>query len=216
MGFGLRLRGKDIAPLGRQVASAIQKALDLTHVRPTKDDRRGYQLLYFTTPGGLSVPGESGRIPCLPIDTNPNTWLVVELRMSPGDERAGEHYIEHISIKTYFGSVEDAALIFRAEWDPRDDEHKHAQPHWNVHELPLAEPEIPGFESFLDQEAGFSSTSRRDLTARLDRVGIHFALASTWHMKPGSNSCALENLEQIARWVGGCCAYLRTELASLA
>jgi hypothetical protein len=220
MGFGLKLKGKEIGPLAKQVASKIQKALGLEHVTPSKDPKGGYQLLYFTTSLALTVPSEGGPLPCLPIDTNSQTLLVVEIRIGHGDPDAGsEYFIEHISIKTYFGTSEDATLVFRAEWDARDNDLRHAQPHWNIHERPLPKIESDSFDEFLEREQGFtiskpteSSTSEKDA---FDRVRMHFALASTWHLAKGSHSYALENLEQIALWIGGCCAYLRDELGSV-
>ena len=78
------------------------------------------------------LPGSEGPLPALEIysDERLTAWIVIELESESGKPVV----LQHVSLKLWQGVTTEAArLCFRAEWDVRDPESKHAQPHWNVH-----------------------------------------------------------------------------------
>lgn len=222
--YGMRVDRGDYQRLGKGVASRLQKVLQLGRVNPARPiDKGHYELHYFTTvPPESVITDEREPVPCIPIELKRayGLWLVVELQIGRDPNRApGEQYVEQISIKSFLGHTKDSAkLHFRAEWDARDDNHGHAQPHWNVHQQPPSE--VPGqdftdymalhnpdFHQWLKQEG----KSERPEEWFFDQVRMHFALGSSWHAVSGSNSSVLTSADDVTRWIGGCCAYIKAQ-----
>ena len=86
------------------------------------------QLVYIREPSSPTVQGREGPLPALPlfIDDRQSAWLVVELESEYGKPLV----LTHVSLKLWQGTTTEAAhLCFRAEWDVRDSESNHAQPH---------------------------------------------------------------------------------------
>lgn len=230
---GLRIEGREV---NRRLVGAIQKtlakSLGFERITSRTVERDSRRFIYFTSEPYLTVPAnDEDQRPCLQLlaDVPLNCWLVVEVAVrranAPGN-RDGEHFIEHLSIKSHMGETRDSAkLLFRAEWDARESDVGHAQPHWNIHREAwqpenVESPDLASaladtadtFELFGNDEIGqpnMDSEVRRKATAE---ALMHFALCANWQENLPKHALTLTSPEHAARWLGNCCAYIRTQL----
>lgn len=224
-GSGLRIRTADVDSLVKNVGTELKAALAQRFVKRKTTDYGSYDIHYFTTVPPVSVPAGQESIPCIPIaiKTFPKMWIAVELRIArTGDRSRGEHFLEHVSIKLVHGEpLTSGEILFRAEWDARDTGMVHAQPHWNIHEEAWRpKPPASGFATFVEKEKAldfhqFGQGSRASKEPTFDHVRMHFALASTWHNATGAHSCSLENIDEVTRWIAGCCKYIRSQFTHM-
>lgn len=227
--LGLRIKASEVRGFIRKVASALQKALEQKFVEPRSSDRGSYDLHYFTTNPPIVLPSELGDVPCIPAESSHRMWIAVEIRIGRtgnDNKKLSEHFLEHISIKSYEGEPNySGKLLFRAEWDARDSGLTHAQPHWNIHpDSRSPATQAAGFQAYVERESslGFSRWTEPGAiqsspagVPEFERIRMHFALASTWQHTSGTHSCELRSVDDATRWIGGCCTYLKLQFAFL-
>lgn len=225
--LGLRIKPAEINGFKSNVESALQKSLGLRFVKARSTDCGSYDLYYFTTNPPMSVLSEQRTVPCLPVKNSNRMLIAVEVKIGrTGERKLGEHFLEHISIKSYEGEPNNSArLLFRAEWDARDSGLQHAQPHWNIHsDARSSATRARGFQDYLEQErapdfhhwteSGAIQSSPISLP-RFEQIRMHFAMASTWQHASGTHSCELQSVDDATRWIGGCCTYLKLQFGFL-
>ena len=196
------------------------------------------QLVYIRQPNSPTVQGREGPLPALPLfsDDRQSAWLVVEIESEYGEPLM----LKHISLKLWQGATTDAArLCFRAEWDMRDTELNHAQPHWNVH-APRGElaaglaPEV-NFKAFsgLEQAKKISSFAEFEQAEAAGAVQsaptaapayglsaeqmhkFHFAMASNWHVSNGTAGPRVSTPQEVVTWISSCAVYIKRQFAFL-
>ena len=116
----------------KSVSRAIKTALDLPFATHQELKRGTREVVYIKEPNSGFVPGEGRMLPALRLysDAKQSGWLVVEIE----SEGSNPTMLQQVSLKFLQGVTTEAAkLCFRAEWDVRNDESDHAQPHWNIH-----------------------------------------------------------------------------------
>lgn len=219
----------------KDVCSALAKSLGANHLGVVEKEIGQRKLVYIREPSSPSVQGREGRSPVLPIfvDESQSAWLVVELESEYGQPLM----LKHVSLKLWQGLTLDAAhLSFRAEWDVRDANCSHAQPHWNVHASRAIDDysttEV-NFKAFSDREAKEEvSTFSQFLEAEEEREGpsmpsptpadglmekrlhkFHFAMSSDWHVRDSRDGPAISTTEEIVAWIGSCALYIKRQFA---
>lgn len=221
----------------KDICTALAASLGATFLvqRPMLIGRR--QRVYIQQPSSPTVQGRDGPLPALPlfIDDRQSAWLVVEIESEYGE---GEPLmLKHVSLKLLQGTTTDAAqLCFRAEWDVRDTESDHAQPHWNVHAprgtaAELA-PEVD-FQAFsvLEQAKEVSSFAEFEQAEVADAAQpvpnaapayglsvekmhkFHFAMASNWHLPNGTHRPTISTTQEVVVWISCCALYIKRQFA---
>lgn len=216
----------NIKALGSSLATALGRQLEMKHLR-------AYE---FRTSRGESmrianaVPlyrDESQQYPVLeikPAEAAAGAYLEVALDY---EFAAGACGLTHVSLKVHTGpSPLASALRFRAEWDPRAEARLHAQPHWNIdhvgggdgagayaQETGSAAPWVPVPKSAPWAQAQDSTPE----STVLDLRKVHFAMGSSWHLpvtgEDHRHSAPFADEAALVRWVSGCAAYIRVQLA---
>lgn len=219
----------------KDIRSALAASLDAGLLVQTTKQIGRRQLVYIRQPSSPTVQGREGPLPALPlfIDDRQSAWLVVEIESEYGEPLM----LKHISLKLWQGTTADAAhLCFRAEWDVRDSESSHAQPHWNVHAprgmaAELA-PEIDfkafsGLErakeitSFAEFEQAEAAGTFKPASTAVPACGLsveqmhkfHFAMASNWHESNGRSSPSIGTTQEVVTWISSCARYIKRQFA---
>lgn len=192
-------------------------------------------LVYIRQPTSPVIQGREGPIPALPLflDDRQSAWLVVELESEFGVPLT----LKHVSLKLWQGmTIETSHLCFRAEWDVRDSESNHAQPHWNVHApRGMSETYAPegNFQTFSDQEQVDSHSSFAEFVraeaaaaaqpapAAAQNFGLsiqqmhkfHFAMAANWHVTNGRAGPPISSTQEVVAWISSCARYIKHQFA---
>lgn len=193
------------------------------------------KLVYIREPNSPTVQGRDGPLPVLPlfIDERQSAWLVVELESEYGKPLM----LKHVSLKLWQGTTtESAHLCFRAEWDVRDSESSHAQPHWNVHAPQgaiAAQVEELDFNAFVevqqrtqvDSFSDFVQAEQADWAqvalAEPPGYGLsveqmhkfHFAMAANWHASSGRAGPLISTTHEVVAWISSCARYIKSQFA---
>ena len=193
------------------------------------------ELVYIREPSSPTVPGREGPLPALPlfIDERQSAWLVVELESEYGKPLM----LKHVSLKLWQGTTTDAAhLCFRAEWDVRNSDSSHAQPHWNVHapkSVAAIQAEDIDFNAFIGSEQGakigtFSDFLQAEEAKSNDVVPtvtaghglsveqmhkFHFAMAANWHVSNGRAGPTISTTDEVVTWISSCTSYIKSQFA---
>ncbi|WP_428003502.1 hypothetical protein [Acidovorax sp.] len=219
----------------KDIRTALTTSLDAGFLAQTTKQIGQRQLVYIRQPSSPTVQGREGQLPALPlfIDDRQSAWLVVEIESEYGKPLM----LKHVSLKLWQGTTAEAAhLCFRAEWDMRDTESSHAQPHWNVHaprgmSSELA-PEVD-FKSFsgLEQRKEISSFAEFEQAEVAGAVELaptvvpvyglsmeqmhkfHFAMAANWHMSNGKASPSVNTTDDVVTWISSCALYIKRQFA---
>jgi hypothetical protein len=220
----------------KDIRTALTATLGTGFLAQTTKQIGQRKLVYIRQPNSPTVQGLEGPLPALPlfIDDRQSAWLVVELESEYGEPLM----LKHVSLKFWQGPTTDAAhLCFRAEWDVRDAESSHAQPHWNVHApqgMTAALAKEIDFETFSDlDQAGTVNTfaefvqaaanASQPAPAALPAYGLsvdqmhkfHFAMASNWHIPNGKAGPTISTTEEIVTWISSCALYIKRQFASV-
>ncbi len=208
--------------------TALQKALEIPFTRAESWETGHRQCCYFVEAVPVRVPGTDKDMPALPLHVGDeqSAWLVVELEL---DTEAPAQLLQ-ANLKVHQGpTTETSILCFRAEWDMRDSNSQHAQPHWNIHapqELLPAAPEVATFQDFIERSdhtfASFADNNRsmaRSPSSGPPEAGFsamhmhrfHFAMCADWHGETGASAPVLENVGQVVKWIAGCAGYMRSQ-----
>ncbi|WP_265214839.1 hypothetical protein [Herbaspirillum lusitanum] len=232
---GLRIQNfsKFMIDSKKRIGNAIGKS----HLEHSAFSSGTEEIYYIRTRESLEIQGLEKKLLALPIYSwgEQSAWLVVELDF----ERDGEeYYLTHVSLKLYAGpTMEATKLYFRAEWDPRDNPHRHAQPHWNIHDIAWNSPiagnstnfvdfanaQEPDFLDIVAQEQGINTQSGQpkgekkdsDLLSQMKK--FHFAMAALWHQSnsPDSHVQIATDEKTIVNWIAACAGYIKHQLRLL-
>lgn len=219
----------------KDIRTALTASLGAGFLAQTTKQIGQRQLVYIRQPSSPTVQGRDGQLPALPlfIDDRQSAWLVVEIESEYGKPLM----LKHISLKLWQGTTtDDAHLCFRAEWDVRDTESNHAQPHWNVHAprgtaVELA-PEVD-FKAFSGREQAKEITSFAEFE-QAETAGevqpaptaapsyglsveqmhkFHFAMASNWHLSNGTAGPSISTTQEVVTWISSCAFYIKRQFA---
>lgn len=219
----------------KDICAALTKTLCVGFLVLTKKQIGQRQLVYIRQPSSPTVQGREGEIPALPlfVDDRQSAWLVVEIESEYGKPLM----LKHVSLKLWQGATAEAAhLCFRAEWDVRDTESNHAQPHWNVHApqgttVELAQDvdfksfagleqgkEIQSFAAFEQAEVvGLTQTPPTESPAYGLSIAqmhkFHFAMASNWHLANGKAGPSVSTTQEVVTWISSCAVYIQQQFA---
>ena len=219
----------------KEVRTALTASLGAGFLAQTTKQIGHRQLVYIRQPSSPTVQGREGQLPALPlfIDNRQSAWLVVEIESEYGEPLM----LKHVSLKLWQGTTtDDAHLCFRAEWDVRDTESNHAQPHWNVHAprgraaelapevdfklfsgLELAK-EITSFAEFEQAEAA-GAVQLAPITTPAYGLSVermhkfHFAMASNWHLSNGTAGPSISTTQEVVTWISSCALYIKRQFA---
>ncbi len=216
----------------KDVRSALLPVIGPGHLTQMQRQAGQRCLVYIHQPTSQVVQGREGPLPALPlfIDNRQSAWLVVELESEYG---GGPLMLKHVSLKLWQGStIETAHLCFRAEWDVRDSNLNHAQPHWNVHAprgLETAPATDDNFRTFSDRELAQEPASFAEfVNAEAEVAGqaapiasqdfglsaqqlhkFHFAMAANWHANDGQSGPAISSTKEVINWISSCARYIK-------
>jgi hypothetical protein len=221
-----------------EVSRRLKVGLGLPYVRlQTYSLTKERGACYFTETAPILLQGEERALPALPLHSanGLQSWVVVEVEYEGGQPAV----LQHVSLKVHHGpTIADAVLCFRAEWDVRDADSKHAQPHWNVHALPFGETASTqptrDFLAYALEEGGptfaeFAATAGQGNGGDTEQVAqaatgysakrmheFHFAMAVEWSRPGERHSPLVTSADQIASWISGCVLYVRSQLETMA
>lgn len=195
------------------------------------------QLVYIREASSPTIQGRDGSFPALPlfIDEKQSAWLVAELESEYGKPML----LKHVSLKLWQGiTTESAHLCFRAEWDVRNVNSSHAQPHWIVH-APLSAVSVQvdefDFRAFVgDQQAihvnSFSNFVQAEQGAEPQAAPVaplgyglsveqmhkfHFAMAANWHDSNGRAGPLISTIDEVVTWISSCASYIKSQFTSV-
>jgi hypothetical protein len=101
--------------------------------------------------------------------------------------------------------------LFRAEWDDYNNPNEqHAQPHWHITSNQAMENTFLRYADSFDKQ-DFLQLLETEKQSVFDVKTIHFAMNGDWYNKE-THIHRLEDEQQIATWLQGLLAHLRTEL----
>lgn len=219
----------------KDICTALAASLDdCFHVQKTMQVGRR-QRVYIQQRNSPTVQWREDHFPALELfsDHRQSAWLVIEIESEYGKPLM----LKHVSLKLLQGTTTDAAhLCFRAEWDVRDTQSNHAQPHWNVHaprgmalepapevdfamftELEQAK-EITSFAKFEQAEVAEmvqsapTATSAYGLSVE-QMHKFHFAMASNWHLSNGTHRPSISTTREVVTWISSCALYIKRQFA---
>lgn len=215
----------------KDIRTALTATLNAGLLKQTTKQIGQRQLVYIRQPNSPTVHGREGPLPALPlfIDDRHSAWLVVEIESEYGKPLM----LQHVSLKLWQGITTDAAhLCFRAEWDVRNTESNHAQPHWNVHAPRGSAAEFArevDFQSFSGLEqaneitsfAAFEQAESVDAVQPVPSYGLsaeemhkfHFAMASNWHLPNGTTGPSISTTQEVVTWISSCALYIKRQFA---
>lgn len=212
---------KDIKAFGKRVAAALCKPLDLKHLS-ARHYGGGRDTIRIASNPPLERDGKSVLVL---IEPGSGAGIYLEIALDHEHEH-GVCRITHVSLKLYTGaSPSVAALRFRAEWDPRGEAKKHAQPHWNIDQsdevsapVPtgLAAPWVPPAKPAPWAPAPAPVAPAKAMLQTLSK--FHFAMGSSFHIADNDtrHSSTLETEDCLLRWIVGCVAYTRAQILDMA
>ena len=220
----------------KEIRAALMASLGvgfLSHITTKQTGQR--TLVHIRQPNSPTIQGREGQLPALSlfIDDRQSAWLVVEIESEYGKPLM----LKHVSLKLWQGTTtDDAHLCFRAEWDVRNSESNHAQPHWNVHAprgmaAGLA-PEVDfkafsGLEhvkeitSFVEFEQAETAGAVQPAPTAAPAYGLsveqmhkfHFAMAANWHMSDGTAGPSINTTQEVVSWISSCALYIKRQFA---
>lgn len=219
----------------KDVRTSLTTALGAGFLSQTTKQIGLRQLVYIREPSSPTVLGREGPLPALPlfIGERQSAWLVVELESEYGKPLM----LKHVSLKLWQGTTTEAAhLCFRAEWDVRNSESSHAQPHWNVHapqgsvagqaeELDFnafvgrqQDSKISSFSAFVQAEEAENTNVVRAVTSghglSVEQMHkFHFAMAANWHVSNGSAGPPISTTDEVVTWISSCARYIKSQFA---
>ncbi len=216
----------NIRKFGSTLAASLSKQLEMKHLRAYDFHiARGESLRIAD-----AVPlyrDEGQQYPVLqikPPETSAGAYLEVALDY---EHVRGACGLTHVSLKVHTGpSPQASALRFRAEWDPRVEARRHAQPHWNIDQvggidnilsLPPATATAAPWVPETKQGPWAAATTVIEAPRTLDLRKIHFAMGSSWQLPVSSedrrHSAPFNDEAALIRWISGCAGYIRAQLA---
>lgn len=219
----------------KDIRTALTATLGAGFLAHTKKQIGQRQLVYIRQPSSPTIQGREGPLPALPlfVDDRQSAWLVVEIESEYGEPLM----LKQVSLKLWQGTTTDAAhLSFRAEWDVRDAESNHAQPHWNVHAPRGLASELAlevDFKAFLALEPtneirSFAEFEQAETPGRVQRAlsaaptyglsvdqmhKFHFAMASNWHLSNGTSGPSICTTQEVVTWISSCALYIKQQFA---
>lgn len=219
----------------KDIRTALKAALGARVLSQTTKQTGLRQLVYIREPSSPTVLGREGPLPALAlfIDDRQSAWLVVELE----SEFGAPLMLKHVSLKLWQGMTTEAAhLCFRAEWDVRNSNSSHAQPHWNVHAPQNTGPvqaEESNFKAFIRSQQGLEINSFSDFLqaektesphvarsiAPAHGLSVeqmhrfHFAMAANWHVSNGRASPQISTTDEVVIWISSCAGYIKNQFA---
>lgn len=226
------LQIQDDGKFYKDICAALLPVIGPGHLSHSPKPWGQRYLVYIRQPTSPVVEGREGPVPALQLflDNRQSAWLVVELESEYG---AVPLLLKHVSLKLWQGStIETAHLCFRAEWDVRDSNSHHAQPHWNVHAprgLETAPATEDTFRTFSDQElaqepASFAEFVQAEVDVLADEAPIatqdfgltaqqlhkfHFAMAANWHVNDGRSGPVISSTQEVVNWISSCARYIK-------
>lgn len=229
------LQIEDDAAFYKDIRAALAASLDAGYLTQTEKQIGLRQLVYIRQASYPSVQGHDGPLPALPlfVDDRQSAWLVVEIESEYGKPLM----LKHVSLKLWQGTTTDAAhLCFRAEWDVREVESTHAQPHWNVHAPrgmvtePAAEIDFGAYSelgsakedaSFAEFQQAAAAGGRQPVVNTTQGQGLsvehmhkfHFAMASNWHLSNGTAGPRITTTQEVVAWISSCALYIKRQFA---
>lgn len=221
----------------KRVRTALTNTLGLPFAQLVRISRGAKETNYVCASGAETVMiGGKPLVALRIITAETSIWMVVEMEWE-GSKPALMH---HVSLKVHEGQTsETAQLCFRAEWDFRDRESEHAQPHWNVHapDAPPDRPEELDFKAFANGEESdtFGAFVLKEGEGQVPAVGasgesdqdgqpgytsgkmhqFHFAMSADWSGAPRAHSPKIDDPEQLVQWIAHCAHYARGQMAFL-
>jgi hypothetical protein len=219
----------------KDVRASLTAALGMDFLLQTTKQIGLRELVYIRQPSSPTVLGREGPLPALPlfIDERQSAWLVVELESEYGKPLM----LKHVSLKLWQGTTTEAThLCFRAEWDVRNSESSHAQPHWNVHapkSVAAVQAEAIDFNAFVGSQQGekidnFSDFLQAEEAESIDVVPavtfgyglsveqmhkFHFAMAANWHVSTGRAGPTISTTDEVVTWISSCTRYIKNQFA---
>lgn len=175
----------------RRIETRLREYLNEPHLRVSVRPEHDGLIMLRLDPERtiLDEGGTPWLLRSLPVGSTVRSyWFGITARFEGYDDK--ELRSAAIVLACGLRSAEPAPLA-RAECDVRDV--MHAQPHWHIYAKPAAAP-VRGLEH------------------------LHWAMAAQWASlgnSPLAHSSAIESDEQLARWIGGCAAYLVQQLGYL-
>lgn len=226
----------------KKICNVLQKSLGLPFATTQIMQLGTQELHYVRETNPIHVFVTEKPLPALPLHIGgaQSAWLVVEVECESGKPTI----LQQVSLKVHQGPTTDATTIcFRAEWDMRDPDSDHAQPHWNVH-APTAETHAASEALAQDSFADLIQRQKLDTFASFadeqDRLGteivpssenllqhsviisgftseqmhrFHFAMAVDWHNRSGLHSPQLTNPDQMVQWIAECAKYMKGQFS---
>lgn len=154
---------------------------------------------YFLNLKGFNTFGTTDRdIPVSVVPFLINYWLHFSIQFKvyskgPGSKKY-DYYLAGVSIAVFYGQAtdEDKLLMFRAEWDNKEDDETsiiHPQPHWHIHNIgsSVKAGDISDFNTFLGMKQEeppdfleeLAPESEEILTSKIANLsGFHFAMSA--------------------------------------
>lgn len=136
-------------------------------------------------------------------------WLFVEIKF---------HHPKGvlISFSVFQGEETDIMKnqLFRAEWDDYEDGSiNHPQPHWHFLSNKAIENTVSSFAEIAsdDIKDTFEEVLNEEKSKTIDISKFHFAMNGDWN-NTSVHIHSVNNEDNLAKWVGGLLAYLKTEL----
>lgn len=215
----------------KRVRTALTNALGLPFAQLVRIPQGAKETNYICASGAEKVMIGGKPLNALRLITaETSIWMVVEMAWESGKPAL----MQHVSLKVHEGQTsETAKLCFRAEWDFRDQESEHAQPHWNVHapDAPQNGSQEVNFEAFAKSEEsdtfdafvltdGDSQPANDVVSGHGGQAGytpekmhgVHFAMSANWSGLSGSHSPKIDDPEQLVRWIAQCAQYIRGQM----
>jgi hypothetical protein len=151
-------------------------------------------------------------------------WLFIEIKFSLKRENENEERKKgtkrqeikidtRISLSVFQGEDNDDEKhqLFRAEWDDYNNfNEQHAQPHWHITSNQAMENTFCKYADTFDRQ-DFLQLLENEKQNMFDVRKIHFAMNGDWYNNK-THIHRLEDEQQVAIWLQGLLAHLRTEL----
>jgi hypothetical protein len=146
-----------------------------------------------------------------------NFWLYIEFQFVFINKKVGRtnntEMTTHISLSVFQDTDNEKYQLFRAEWDNYNDENQqHAQPHWHITSSQAIENSFVKYtDTFEKQE--FIDLLQSEKQKIFPVKKIHFAMNGDWQNN-NNHIHRIENEQQVANWLQGVLAHIRTELSN--
>lgn len=149
----------------------------------------------------------------------------IVFKTMPTSAKQNDYFLNGISLQIYKGLAtnNNKDLLFRAEWDNKDEinEHKHPQPHWHIHQQKeeirfsefLGEFEIePDFEDYINNKN--REDKNKSIIPPFNTPKFHFAMSVIPEKDWFSNKKHIIplNEKKLNYWLEGILAHIDTQL----